>query len=256
MKLSRRIALGNAQMDAVDASVVIRSFDPGSPQKNTQVTPLGGHYGSRITGKHWNMIEATVTYAINISKDVVARRAVYDAVCEWARSGGWLTSNILPGKRLYAQDVEIESMGDPRDWNKEFRIVFRGYGVPFWQDSTGTTMVTENISSGDLTVTVGGMVETPLDVSFKNTSGSSCANISFSINGNTLTFTGINLAAGSTLAITHGTDGLLKAMVGSTSKYGIMTGGDDLWANPGNNTLTISASGAGELTITSYGRYI
>jgi hypothetical protein len=35
-----------------------------------------------------------------------------------------------------------------------------------------------------------------------------------------------------------------------------MTGGDDLYVEPGNRTLTFSASGAGTLTITSYGRYI
>ena len=256
MKLSRRIALNNNQLDAVDPSIVIRSFDPGTPQEAVQTAQLMGGAGSRITSAHFNLIEAVVTYAINIHRDIQARRAVYDAVCEWARGLGWLTTNIMPDRQLNVEKVEIESMGDPREWSKEFKITFRAYRVPFWQDAEEDEETVASISSGDVTVSVGGTAETPLDIYFENTSGSSCANISFSINGNTLAFNGINLANGATLAITHGTDGLMKAKVGSSSVYGVMTGGDDLWAKPGSNTLAVSASGAGELTITSRGRYV
>ena len=257
MILSERVALGGVQLDEIDESIVIQSVDPGVPKENISAVDRMGGVGQRVTTQHWQTLEARVTYGTNIPKRQLARRReVFDAVNAWALTKGWLTVNWLPGRRMWVDKVVIPGSGDMWEWTAEFTIVFRAYAVPFWQDSTGTTDTTANVSSGSVTVTVGGMEKTPLDVSFKNTSGSSCANISFAINGNTLAFNGINLAAGATLAITHGTDGLLKAMVGSTSKYGIMTGGDDLWAKPGSNTLTVSASAAGELTTTSYGRYV
>lgn len=257
MILSKRVALGGVQLDGLNDWIVIKSIDPGVPRENISAVDTMGGVGQRVTMQHWQTLEVSVTYGIDIPKRSLAlRRQIFDAVNAWALTKGWLTVNWLPGRRMWVDKVVLPGSGDLWNWTADFTIVFRAYRVPFWQDSTGTTVTATGVSSGNVTVTVGGMAETPLDVSFKNTSGSSCANISFSINGNTLAFNGINLAAGSTLAITHGTDGLLKAMVGSTSKYGIMTGGDDLWAKPGNNTLTVSASAAGELTITSYGRYI
>ena len=257
MILSRQVALNGVSLDSVHPAIVIQSVDPGAAAENVQAAARMTGFGARITGSSWPQREVKVRYGIDIpKKDLEARRAVYESVCVWARQKGWLTANFMPYKRLYVDKTVISSMGDPREWTNEFELTFQAYNVPFWQDEMPEVATYTSVSSGEKAIRVKGNAPGVLDVSFKNTSGSSCANVAFTVGNNTLTFTGINLANNETLEITHGTDGLLRAYVGSASKYDIMTGGDDLYVEPGNRTLTLSASGAGTLTITSYGRYI
>ena len=257
MNLSRQISLNGEPLTGVHPSIVIRNIDPGVARENVQSAIRMGGYGQRITAANWEPREVTVTYAIDIPKKKLAdRRAVFDKVCEWARQKGWLTVNFMPLRRLYVDRTEITTMGDPFEWLTEFTITFKAYNVPFWQDEVPVTATFTSVSSGDKSITVRGNAPGVLDVSFKNTSGSACANVAFTVGSSTLTFTGINLANNATLEITHGTDGLLRAMVGTTSVYSSMTGGDDLYTKPGANTLTLSASKSGTLTLTSYGRYV
>ena len=257
MILSRQVALNGKSLDGVHPAIVIRSVDAGAAAENVQSAPKMAGFGQRITGGSWGVREVTVHYAIDIQKtDLEARRTVFESVCAWARQTGWLTANFMPYKRLYVDKTVITSMGDPREWTNDFEIKFQAYNVPFWLDEVPEVAAYTSVSSGDKAIRVKGNAPGVLDVSFKNTSGSSCANVAFTVGNNTLTFTGINLANNDTLEITHGTDGMLRAYVGTTSKYSLMTGGDDLYVEPGNRTLTLSASGAGTLTITSYGRYV
>ena len=257
MILSRQVALNGQSLDGVHPAIVIRSVDPGAAAESVQTAPKMAGIGQRITGSSWGVREVTVRYAIDIPKtELEARRAVYESVCAWARQAGWLTANFMPYKRLYVDKTVITSMGDPREWTNDFEIRFQAYNVPFWLDEIPEKATYTSVSSGDKAIRVKGNAPGVMDVSFKNTSGSSCANVAFTVGSNTLTFNGINLANNDTLEITHGTDGLLRAYVGTTSKYSLMTGGDDLYVEPGNRTLTLSASGAGTLTITSYGRYV
>lgn len=257
MILSRQVALNGVSLDSVHPAIVIQSVDPGAASESVQAAQRMTGFGARIIGSSWPQREVKVRYGIDIpKKDLEARRAVFDSVCAWARQKGWLTANFMPYKRLYVDKTVISSMGDPREWTNDFEITFQAYNVPFWQDEIPEIAQYTSVSSGAKAIRVKGNAPGVLDVSFKNTSGSSCANVAFTAGNNTLTFTGINLANNDTLEITHGTDGLLRAYVGTTSKYSLMTGGDDLYVEPGNRTLTLSASAAGTLTITSYGRYV
>ena len=98
MILSRRAALGGSQLDQVDSSVVIRGMDPGTTKKTVNTVSQMGGSGQRETGSHWETVEASVTYAIDIPKTNLAdRREVFDSVNEWALAKGWLTMNWMDG---------------------------------------------------------------------------------------------------------------------------------------------------------------
>ena len=47
MILSRRVALGGIELDELDESIVIRSFDPGVPHESTGAENRAGGFGSR-----------------------------------------------------------------------------------------------------------------------------------------------------------------------------------------------------------------
>lgn len=261
MKLTRRAALDGVQLDAVDAAVVIRGMDAGTPHETIQAAGLYGGFGSRMTMQHYDSLDATVTYAILIpGKQVAARRAVFDAVNAWAVKKGWLTMSNMAGKRMRVDKVILPTMGDPMDWNAEFTITFRAYDVPFWQDDTATE-VTDTLSAEtekSLTVTAPGTAPAVLDAEFTNTSGGTCTAFEIEIGGKAMTLTGLALANNAKLIISHGTDGKLRITAGGANAYGNQEPGglSDLVLQPGNNTVTAEADAGGSLKLSNFGRYL
>ena len=257
MITSKRVSLAGEQLDELDNRIVIRSVDTGVPHEAVSAVSRMGGYGMRMTSQHWETLEVGVTFAIDVPKrNMALRREIFDTVKSWAMKCGWLTTNEQPGKRMYADKCVIPNSADLWDWTDEYTIIFRAYNVPFWQDAEATT-VTGTLASGNVSLFVHGNVESVLDVTFENTSGGVIDNFSISVSSSTLNLTGINLANGSTLTITHGTDGILRIRKGvSTSLLDKRSGSDDLYAKPGTRSVAVVADGEGVLTVSNYGRYV
>lgn len=253
MILTRRVALNGTQLDQIDQSIVIRSIDPGTPKETVQSVSKMGGFGQRITGRHWETIDVSVTYAIDIPKKRIAdRRDVFDAVNAWAQVGGWLTVNYMAGRRLYADSVIVPSSEDLWNWTEEFTIIFRAYAVPFWQSDTQTT-------STSSTITVPGTAPTVCDAEIENDSGSTIDALSVQVGRSAMSFSDLGLADGETLVISHAADGTLSIRIRNGSAYRSAmdkrTGGsaDDLYVNPGSNLITVSD---GAHTVSCYGRWL
>lgn len=258
MILSKRVALDGVYLDELHDSIVIRGFDPGVPSETIQAANMMGGSGQRITGQHWETLEASVAFAIDISKrDMALRREVYDAVMTWASRKGWLTVDWLTGRRMYVDKVVFPSSGDMWAWTDEYTIGFRAYSVPFWQDSEPSIASNAAPSaSGQLSLHIGGNVESVVDAAFENRSGAVINSFQLAVNGNLLTIQSMGLAANETLTISHGTNGILRIMAGNRSLYDRYTGADDLRVMPGTASVLFSAERAGILTVSSCGRWI
>ena len=256
MILSRRAALGGSQLDQVDSSVVIRGMDPGTTKKTVNTVSRYGGAGQRETGSHWETLEASVTYAIDIPKTNLAdRREVFDDVNEWALNKGWLTMSWMDGKRLWVDDVTVPTSGDLFGWTDEFTIGFTARSVPFWQDAEATT------ATGNM-ITVPGMVETVCDAELVNGSGATVDTLTIRIGGSVFSFTSLGLAAGETLKIGHTEKGILFIRIyENTTTYrsamDARTGdsSDDLTVKPGARLISVSAEGV-TYTVSCCGRYL
>ena len=257
MILSRRVALGGFQLDEIHERIVIRSVDPGTTDENVQTVSRMGGVGQRVTGAHWEKLEATVEFGIDIPKrDLAGRREVFEAVKSWAMRRGWLTTNEMPGRRMFVDKVILPSGGDLWNWTESMEITFRALNVPFWQDETPGIAVENLITNGDISIDVSGNVTGVLDAEFTNRSGQTINRLSITAGGNTISFTNLALGGTDTLAISHGTDGLLRITAGGVSVLDKRTGADDLYVVPGNNIVTIAAERAGSLTVRNWGRWI
>ena len=256
MILSRRAALGGSQLDQVDSSVVIRGMDPGTTKKTVNTVSQMGGYGQRETGSHWETVEASVTYAIDIPKTNLAdRREVFDSVNGWALNKGWLTMNWMDGKRLWVDDVTIPTSGDLFGWTEEYTIGFTARSVPFWQDAEATTATGDHI-------TVPGMVETVCNMDLVNGSGSTINSLTIQIGGSVFYFTSLGLANGETLKIGHTEKGKLFIRIyeDATTYRSVLnkrTGAssDDLAVKPGIRLITVSAENV-TWTVSCCGRYL
>ena len=257
MILTKRVALGGQQLDELHDAIVIRSIDPGVPRENISAVDRMGGSGQRITGSHWETLDVSITYAIDIPKMQMAeRRAVFDLVNTWANRKGWLTVNWLENRRMYVDKVILPGSGDLWEWTNEFTIVFRAYNVPFWTDEAPAQVTGGIASSGRVVIPVGGNTGSVLDVSFRNRSNMTINNFWVQANGNRITLSNLGLGGSSTLNIHHGTDGLLRIEVDGSSVYEKYSGADDLYVNPGSVAVDYAADRAGTLTVTNYGRWI
>jgi hypothetical protein len=157
---------------------------------------------------------------------------------------------------MYVDKVIIPNSGDIWAWTKDYMITFRAYNVPFWQDENPTQVFKNLFTSGSFDIQIGGNVTSAVAVDFRNRSGMTINNFWVQANGNRITLASLGLGGSSTLTISHGTDGLLRIMIGSTSVYSKYTGADDLIVNPGNVAVDYGADRAGVLTVQSYGRWV
>ena len=258
MILSRRVALNGQYLDTLYGSIVIRGIEFDAPKMNIQTIDKMGGVGQRVTSCRYETLDVVVKWAMDVPKsDLIMRRKIYEDVCRWANHGGWLTVNFLPDRRLWVDKTELSSAGDLRDWTGEYTITFRAYSVPFWQDVFPSSISQTSYSGGTLSLPIPGAFRTVLDIEFKNTSGSTLNTFSVAVGGYTIGLSGISCANNSTLKITHGTDGLLKILVGTTSKYDKRTAAsaDDLYVDPGTASVTVTTERSGNLTISAYGRY-
>lgn len=258
MILSRRVALNGQYLDTLYGSIVIRGIEFDAPKMNIQTIDKMGGVGQRVTSCRYETLDVVVKWAMDVPKsDLIMRRKIYEDVCRWANRGGWLTVNFLPERRLWVDKTELSSAGDLRDWTGEYTITFRAYSVPFWQDVFPSSISQTSYSGGTLSLPIPGAFRTVLDIEFKNTSGSTLNTFSVTTGGYTIGLAGLSCANNSTLKITHGTDGLLKILVGTTSKYDKRTAAsaDDLYVDPGTASVTVTTERSGNLTISAYGRY-
>ena len=255
---NRRVRIGSVLLDSLDPRIVLLGMDPGQAKQNITAADRGP-WGQRMTGAHWGIREASITFALDISKKKAADRLeVLNKIYAWAKPKQWLRFSMMDDRQLYVDQVELPNMGDFRDWTNEYTILFRAYNVPFWESREVTTApVLKNKSSGSVTIEVGGTAPSVLDISFKNTSGKQINDFSVTAGGKTMKLTGANITASETLTIGRSrSTGAVSIKSGTRNVYNTLTGADDLRVDPGKVTVTISATRAGNLTVTNYARWI
>lgn len=256
MRLSRRVALNGVQLDSIDKHILIQGIEEAAGKDQISAVSLFGGSGQRITNQHRDSLDVTVRFSIDIKKtNLQGRNDVFEKVCAWAAGGGWLTINYKAGRRLNVICAQLPAAGDLWNWTNTYSIIFRAYGVPYWQQD-----IQSSIRASGSTITrqigVGGSATTVLDISFRCTSGT-CSTFRVTAGSSMIELTGLSLSAGQTLTIDHTAGGLLRIMEGGVSALGKRTAAssDDLYVEPGTVTVTVTTQGSGTLTISCAGRY-
>ena len=268
MICARRVALNGAQLDQADSSIVIRGVETADGKENISAVAFGGRSGQRITGKRRDTLDVVVRFAINIKKaNLAGRAAALEAVNEWAaraKDGAVLTVNYKTNRQLYVILAQAPGEGNMFQYDREFSITFRAYGVPYWQETEATaTASIEAGTSGDADITVAGSADTVADVVLTNESESTVDTCAVSVDGNLMSFTGLGLAAGESLVIDHAEDGTLRIRILETdeSYRSAMasrdpSSADDLFCRTGTRSAGFEAAAACSMTVECKGRYL
>lgn len=266
MVLKHRVALDGVELDSIDDRIMISRVETGDGKENISTVSLwDGVSGSRVTAVHRDSLDVTVKFRIRLKKRQMAEREeVLEKVNIWAAAGGVLTTNNKPGRKITVFRAQAAGTGDPWDWTKEYSIIFRACGVPFWQESEPTT-VTVTGTQATAEITAGGSEPTAAEVSFTNTSGSSCGSFTVQIGEESIGLSSLALAAGETLVIDRpdngkrcytririrSTGGVWRSVLEkrSSGSYEALT------VMPGTNSILMIAQRTGEMTVSVCGRF-
>lgn len=260
MRLARRIALNDSQLDEVNQSIVIRRIETGTPRRTVKAVNRMGRFGQRILTRHTETLECVVSFAIDRPKrDQAGRRSVLDAVNTWAVGGGWVTCTERPDRRMWADEVILPEPGDLWDWTGEYTITFRAYSVPYWQRITPITQTEQNVSGRrTIVMPIGGNMPTVVNANITNNGSDTVNSFSIKAGGNTISLSEIGLEAQETLEISHRTDGLMQIKKGNTSLYDKRSAqsADDLVVEPGQNEIVLMVmEGVVNVSLNVYERF-
>ena len=266
MKLRRRAALDGVQLDEIDERILIQKIEPAAGKDQENAASLWGGTGSRVTNEHRDSLDVTVQFSLDMKRGSYTERSeVFEKIAGWAAGGGWLTISTKPERKIRVKCAQIPGEGDALDWTSRYSIVFRAYGVPYWQEENAQQVRLNNVSSASQRFIVGGTRKTVMELSFRNTSGGTVNNINFTAGGSAIRLRNLGLANGETLAIDHDDNGkrcVLRIRIqgtGGTWRSALdrrtADSSDDMTVDPGSNSVTFSAGGSGTLMISCAGRF-
>lgn len=266
MQMKRRVALNGVWLDEVDSRIVISGVEPADGRENITAVDAAAGYGQRITGSRRSTAEMIVKFRIlehgHSESGLQARAEVLEKVNAWAAAGGYLTVNYKPDRRLGVVLAQAPGEGSLWDYTKEFTITFRAYAVPYWEQETAKSVSFGGAaSSGAGTVQADGSVKTQADVEVRNTSGMTINNVSITVGGNNMTFSGLGLGGSEALVIDH-VNGLVRIRIRNGSSYRSamamrsMDSADDFRLSPGSSRASFSAQRACAMTVSWRARYL
>ena len=267
MQLAHRVSLGGVQLDSLDERIIIKGIEGGAGKETVTAVATGAGDGTRITGRRRESVEIQVKFSMNIRRDSLEEREeVLEAINAWAAAiPAYLKINYKPDRRLYVDEVVTPGEGDIWKRLSEYTIVFRAHAIPFWQENTENSVATRTGQTGSGTILQAGSAEAPANIELANKSGALINTASVTVNGHTMSFEQLALAANESLVIDHTVSKgkpvirirIRNAQDSYRSVMAKRTDGsaDDLALDPGENAFSFSAQRACVLTVKSRGRF-
>ena len=182
----------------------------------------------------------TVTFMLR-QYDTARRQSVLQDIVKWAVGGGVLTTSDRPGQQLRVKTTRLPGITSVMRWTDTLTLEFTAYDMPYWQDIAPQTAQAEYQQDGQLYCP--GV--RPAFVEATVTTDAALAEFTLTCGDTHITLEGLTLAQGATVTVSYTADhNLLQITSGGQSLLAYRTedSDDDLIANPGMNTVSVSAS--------------
>ena len=262
MILARRVALNGVWLDEIDSRIVISGVEPGDGKENISATDSAAGAGQRIISTRRSTLDIVVRFKLlergKSAAGMTERAALLEKVNGWARSGGYLTVNYKPDRRIYVVLAQAPGEGSLWDYAKEFTLTFRAYGLPYWEQESQTIGRTGTGNDGLSSIQVPGNALTVADAELQNMSGATINTAQIVIAGQGMWFNNLEMGGSEALRITHDNNGLISIKVGNRSAMALRTveSVDDFMLTPGPVAFGFTAQRACRLTVSCRGRFL
>lgn len=246
--------LNGISLGSISSDILIHDISHSPAQFRDDVFQVAKRNGSRLYRRYFESASVSIKFEIH-SYSISQRQAICDAVNAWAKDGGILMTNDRNGQFLQCVCSEFPSVQSARNWTDELTVSFEAYSVPFWQESVYQS-VSATGTSWNGTFWVPGSGDKTF-VEAEILANASLSSVGITVNGRTLTLSGLSVSSGSTIKIAYDSDGIQSIKVGSTSLLNKRTGVDDLLADCSkNNTFSFTSSASVTVTLKARGLWV
>ena len=145
-----RVWLDGKGLQDIDPAVVVLDVAYQVPAISTQTVEHARYHGSRVTRQ--KMGNSTVSIGFEIHEyNTAFRQSIAERVTAWAMSGGVLTTDDKPGKRLHVVCITPPAIMSTKGWTNRLTMSFAAFDNPFWEDVSPTTLILSGASgSGNI----------------------------------------------------------------------------------------------------------
>ena len=245
-------ALNGVDFAGLDPRLYIQDVEE---RVKTRVDTADRRGGARLCGCPERLsLSVTLRFMVK-ERDRAARQSVVSRVNGWAKEG-WLTLSTRPGLRLYAHCTQPADSETLR-WSGDMQVAFTAFDAPWWQDRFPVTAMLRG-AEASAALRPAGTRSCALEADILNESGGTVNRISLAVNGQSMTFEGVALAAGRRMTVGRDERGLLYARVDGEGRLDRRTADSDdgLTLYPArNNTVGFSADGVCAVTLSARGVY-
>ena len=246
-------AFGADSLRGADARILVTNI---AQEIRTQSTygENTGRDGRRRHRMRREVIRITITFRVWEFCSVPDREAAVEAANAWARDG-YLSVTSKPGRRVLVQCAGRAGSQNPRNYKEEYQLIFETAQSPFWEEDTPALFELTGEGDSD-TVRVPGTYEAVFDASIAHESGTLNA-LTLIVGDTQMLFTGLSVAAGTPLTLSHDEAGRLMILAGNVSKYACRAepSDDELIGGPGETQIGFTADVSCTVTLSVRGRY-
>ena len=238
--------LNETALSSISPDILVLNIEYSAPETQYITFNVANRDGARIHKNYTSSVSVRITFEIH-TYDTLKRQAICQNVALWAKNGGYLETNDRLGQRLRCVCTQKPVLNS-RDWTAPVTIVFTAYVIPFWEQEVPASVTLTAGTSGSDQLYVPGNVDgalTEVDI----LANASLSSVSLTVNGSTLSLTGLSVSSGNTITITYDDNMIQSIKVGTTSLLNKRTGVDDLVMKCGEYN-TVSFSSAASVTVT------
>lgn len=233
--------LNNVALSSLNQKILILDIQYGEYTYNDTTFQIAKRQGVRLHDRHIPESTVTITFAIR-EYNIVQRQTICANIVKWARNGGTLKTNDRTGQHLNVVMKKPPVISSAMRWTDTLQIVFAAYALPFWEnDSYSSAIGYSAAASMGLSVT-GNVYGAP--VSVVCTARAPITSLSLTVNGRTMTLSGLSIATNQKIEIGYDENMIQYIKCGDTSLLDKRSGVDDLLVDCGGyNTVSYTADG-------------
>lgn len=251
-----QVSLNGNELHDIADSVIIRDVQEKAMALQMNTLPIGRGNGLRVTRSSRDSLTITVMVEVH-EYGIEERTEVINRMALWARSGGILKANHRKDQQIYVKCTELPTVASALKWTDVIRLTFVAFENPFWESANEKTVTTANLSSSSGTLNLDGDGDNVL-ISADVVAGGSLNTLTISVNGRSMSFEGLGIGNGGVLSIGYNNDGIQYIRQGGMSKMAcrMIDSVDDLLANVGSNSFSVSANVPVRVTLKARGVFI
>lgn len=246
-----RAWMDNRALDEIAESIYITDIKEKTPKMTATTAKRIG--GKRLLRMERENLQVIIRLMVR-EYDPARRKSVMGQIRAWA-SEGYLSLSDRPARRIWVTCEKLPSVDSSQKWSDEVEMTLTAYDVPYWEDEmvqwatcSGTSGTAKLHNLGDMDSPVGVTVAVKGNIS----------TMTLTAGEKQIRLTGLSLAAGSTVTLTHDERGLLSIMGDGVSLLSKRTAdsADDLSIPAGVADVGFAADGNCTVTYSVRGRYL